>query len=81
MKPTFNIFHAEHIWNSIPNMQREAILSSVFCSKCSGAVSLNLEKVELDEDDKPMDQKALALEGKCNACGGLARKLLWLDEL
>ena len=81
MKPKFNIFHAEHFWKLIPDWQKHQILTTVFCSTCLGSVELDLETVTLDDNDKPMNQKALSLEGKCKICGGLARRLLWVDEL
>jgi hypothetical protein len=60
---------AEKRWKAIPEWAQREILRNVFCSRCSGAVPIVLEKAEMWQDD-------LILSGKCRHCGKDIRRLV-----
>lgn len=62
-------FAAEKIWRSIPAPDRQAILSSVWCSHCRGSTTIVEYSLEIVAPD-------LLLSGKCHACGNEVRRLV-----
>lgn len=60
---------AEKRWNSIPEQNRQLLLSTVWCAQCRDTTTL-VEPICMSV------QNDLMLEGKCLHCGAKVRRLI-----
>jgi len=64
---------ASKIWSSIPYDLQKAILTNVWCSKCS-------DMTTIVDFNGTVERKDLILRGYCKKCGGEVARLLENDD-